>query len=176
MGCGMSTITVSNEIFDLALHAQNLEQDGDAFTCGHHATDHGAQPAEWPRNHIDLLADFDARLNDDGLLVLHRVSKLVDDFRRHARGNFSKTDDLYHAARRSDLPALRDIAKPGENIAGKHRFGHPKLSGTAGALKANKRTKYFDAIFHFEKIARQPLVPRLRSKAIPFKIVCHVVI
>ena len=161
--------------FHFALHAKNFKQDGDAFARRHYAADDGPQSAKWSRYHVDLFTDFYAWLDDDCLLILHRITQLADNLRSHSRGNISKGDDLDHPTPRANVSVLRYIPKPGENVARKHGLGYPKLARAASSLETYEWTKHLDPSLYLEHVAGDSLVPRLRPQAIPFEIVCHVV-
>ena len=131
--------------FDFALHAEDFEEDFDAFLGREDLGNEGAEAGEGAFEQLHLFADLNGGRDFDGFLVNHGGAELGNDIVRDDGGDAAKADDVAHAEGALDMAVLGAVVEAGENIAGEHGLGDLDLAAAARAFKAEHGAEHIDA-------------------------------
>jgi hypothetical protein len=131
--------------FDFAFHAEDFEEDFDAFLGREDLGDEGADAAEGSFEQLHFVADRDGGGDFDGFLVDDRSAEFGDDVFGDDGRDAAEADDRGDAVRRGDMAVGLAEIEFGEDIAGEHGFGDFDSAAAAGALEAEHGAKDLDA-------------------------------
>ena len=131
--------------FDFALHAEDLEEDFDAFLGREDLGNEGAEAGEWAFEQLHFFADLNDGRNFDGFLIDHGGAEVGDDLVGNDGGDSAEADDGAHAERALDMAVLGAVVEVGENIAGEHGLGDLHLAAAPGPLEPDHRAEDLNA-------------------------------
>ena len=139
---------------DLALHAENFQQDFYAFLGWEHLGDQRTDAAEGAFQELHFVPHRDCGGDFDGFLVDDGGAEFGDDVFGDDGGNSSKADDGGDTVRAGDVAVVQAEIEFREDIAGEHGLGDLDLATAARALEPEHGAEDLDADVAHEHAAR----------------------
>ncbi len=131
--------------FDLALHAEEFEENFDTSLCRKNLSDYGVNSAEGPLENLHLATNLDLCADFHRFCIHHNLAQGFDNILPDNRCDASKLDDVGNSMACAQMTVLATVVEAREQITWKHCFGDTNPTAAPRTLKSKHRTKNFRA-------------------------------
>src|SRR5205814_6197605 len=116
---------------------------------------------------LDLLADFEFRIERDQFVSLHSLAQGIDDGGVDCRQSIPKLNQTTDTRCMLDTPPFSDVVELGKEVAGKHCLHKPDRASPCQFAHAQARCKTLDPMLLAQSDGGEMLALRLSTQAKP---------